>query len=67
MRMDKVALYARSDIGLVRTNNEDSYFTDVERGLAGHSAEPRVSATASSRRFALPTNGYAKQPRRTPR
>jgi protein phosphatase len=34
MRMDKVALYARSDIGLVRTNNEDSYFTDVERGLA---------------------------------
>jgi serine/threonine protein phosphatase PrpC len=32
--MDKVALYAQSDIGLVRTNNEDSYFTDVERGLA---------------------------------
>jgi len=32
--MDKVALYARSDIGLVRTNNEDSYFTDVARGLA---------------------------------
>ena len=32
--MDKVALYARSDIGLVRTNNEDSFFTDVERGLA---------------------------------
>ncbi|MET0152702.1 MAG: PP2C family serine/threonine-protein phosphatase [Candidatus Binatia bacterium] len=32
--MDRIALYARSDIGLVRTNNEDSYFTDVERGLA---------------------------------
>jgi protein phosphatase len=32
--MDKLALYARSDIGLVRTNNEDSYFTDVARGLA---------------------------------
>jgi protein phosphatase len=32
--MDKLTLYARSDIGLVRTNNEDCYFTDVERGLA---------------------------------
>jgi PPM family protein phosphatase len=29
-----VILHARTDIGLVRTNNEDSYFADPERGLA---------------------------------
>jgi PPM family protein phosphatase len=32
--MTTVILYARTDIGLVRTNNEDSYFADPERGLA---------------------------------
>lgn len=32
--MATVTLYARTDIGLVRTNNEDSYFTDPERCLA---------------------------------
>ena len=32
--MTAVILYARTDIGLVRTNNEDSYFADPERGLA---------------------------------
>jgi PPM family protein phosphatase len=32
--MATVTLYARSDIGLARSNNEDSFFTDVGRGLA---------------------------------
>lgn len=32
--MANVTLYARTDIGLVRTNNEDSYLVDTERGLA---------------------------------
>lgn len=29
-----MTLYARTDIGLVRTNNEDSFFTDPARGIA---------------------------------
>ena len=29
-----VSLYARTDIGLVRTNNEDTFLADPERGLA---------------------------------
>ena len=32
--MPNVTLYARTDIGLVRTNNEDSYLTDPHRSLA---------------------------------
>jgi PPM family protein phosphatase len=32
--MAPVSLYARTDIGLVRTNNEDTFFTDPARGLA---------------------------------
>jgi serine/threonine protein phosphatase PrpC len=32
--MANVNLHARTDTGLVRTNNEDSYFTDVAGGLA---------------------------------
>jgi PPM family protein phosphatase len=32
--MATVILHARTDTGLVRTNNEDSYFADPERGLA---------------------------------
>jgi PPM family protein phosphatase len=32
--MTTVIVYARTDVGLVRTNNEDSYFADPERGLA---------------------------------
>ena len=32
--MANVTTYARTDVGLVRANNEDSYFTDTERGLA---------------------------------
>jgi len=32
--MANVTLYARTDIGLVRSNNEDSYLTDPSRGLA---------------------------------
>lgn len=32
--MTNVTLYARSDVGLVRTNNEDSFLTDPRRGLA---------------------------------
>ncbi len=32
--MTAVILYARTDVGLVRTNNEDSYFADPELGLA---------------------------------
>jgi len=32
--MANVTLYARTDIGLVRTNNEDSYLTDPAHGLA---------------------------------
>lgn len=32
--MANVALYARTDVGLVRTNNEDSFLTDPGRGLA---------------------------------
>ncbi len=32
--MANLSLYARSDVGLVRTNNEDSYLTDSGRGLA---------------------------------
>jgi serine/threonine protein phosphatase PrpC len=32
--MANVTLYARTDIGLVRSNNEDSYLTDPAHGLA---------------------------------
>lgn len=32
--MTNVTLYARSDVGLVRTNNEDCFLTDPGRGLA---------------------------------
>jgi serine/threonine protein phosphatase PrpC len=32
--MTTVILHARTDVGLVRTNNEDTYFADPERGLA---------------------------------
>ncbi len=32
--MANVTLYARTDVGLVRTNNEDSFFTDPARGIA---------------------------------
>jgi serine/threonine protein phosphatase PrpC len=32
--MANVSLHARTDTGLVRTNNEDNYFTDVTGGLA---------------------------------
>jgi serine/threonine protein phosphatase PrpC len=32
--MANVTLYARTDIGLVRSNNEDSYLTDPDRSLA---------------------------------
>ncbi|MGH7822709.1 MAG: PP2C family protein-serine/threonine phosphatase [Candidatus Binatia bacterium] len=31
--MGQVSTYAVSDVGLVRTNNEDAYFVDPERGL----------------------------------
>ena len=43
--MATVTLHARTDTGLVRTNNEDSYFTDPENqlaivadGMGGHAA-----------------------------
>jgi protein phosphatase len=43
--MANVTLHARTDTGLVRTNNEDSYFTDAEGrlaivadGMGGHAA-----------------------------
>jgi protein phosphatase len=32
--MANMTLYARTDLGLVRSNNEDSYLVDKERGLA---------------------------------
>jgi serine/threonine protein phosphatase PrpC len=32
--MGNLTLHARTDVGLVRTNNEDSFFTDLGRGLA---------------------------------
>lgn len=32
--MANVTTYARTDVGLVRANNEDSFFTDTARGLA---------------------------------
>ena len=32
--MGNLTLHARTDVGLVRTNNEDCFFTDLGRGLA---------------------------------
>lgn len=32
--MSTLSTFARTDVGLVRTNNEDFYFTDGERGLS---------------------------------
>jgi serine/threonine protein phosphatase PrpC len=51
--MGIVTLYAKTDVGLVRTNNEDSYLTDPERclaivadGMGGHAAGEVASKIA---------------------
>lgn len=63
----KIVTYARSDVGLVRTNNEDSVFTDDGRGLvivadgmgghAGGEVASRIAVETISSRV-VPVNSF---------
>ncbi len=65
--MTNITTYVRSDMGLVRTNNEDFFFTDDDRGLAivadgmgGHAAgevASRIAVETISARIA-PVNSF---------